>query len=61
MIDEQRAEQWTRDARVALVRYYGEDDTAAHLAAIALALVQDRLERERYIEREGGNMPVQER
>lgn len=52
MIDEQRAEQWTRDARVALMQYYGKDNTVAHLAAIALVLLQDRLERERFIERE---------
>jgi hypothetical protein len=36
------------------MKYYGKDDTAAHLAAIALVLLQDRLERERFIERESG-------
>jgi hypothetical protein len=54
MIDEQRAEQWAGDARVALVKYYVKDDTASHLAVSALVLLQDRLERERYIERESG-------
>ena len=53
MVDEQRAEQWTRDARAALMQHYGKGDSAAHLAAIVLALLQDRQERERYIERSG--------
>jgi hypothetical protein len=55
MIDEQRAEQWTKDAKTALMRHYGKDDTAAHLAAIVLALLQDRQDRELYIKRSGSN------
>lgn len=53
MIDEQRAEQWATDAKTALTHHYGKEDTAAHLAAIVLALLQDRQGRERFIERSG--------
>jgi hypothetical protein len=51
MIDEQRAAQWAKDAGVSLMRHYGKDDSVAHMAAIVLALLQDREEREKYLER----------
>jgi hypothetical protein len=46
----QREEQWGKDAMTALMRHYGGDSQAAHLAAIVLALLRDREERERYID-----------
>lgn len=53
MIDEQRAEQWTKDARAVLMQHYGKGDSVAHLAAIVLALLQAQEEREHFIERNG--------
>jgi hypothetical protein len=49
MIDDERVAQWTKDAKTALMHHYGKEDAAAHLAAIVLALLQDRQERELYI------------
>lgn len=51
MIDEKRALQWAKGARVALMQHYGKDDRAAHCPVIVLALLEDREERERFIER----------
>lgn len=53
MIDNMQAAQWDADARIALMRNYGKNETTAHLASVVLALLQDREERERYIQRSG--------
>ena len=55
MIDEQRAKQWNKDASVALMQHYGKGDTVAHPAAVIVALLADRSERELFIERSGAN------
>jgi hypothetical protein len=51
MIDNQRAAQWAKDAGFALTQHYGKDNVTAHLAVVALALLADREERERYCSR----------
>jgi hypothetical protein len=48
MIDNQRVTQWNKDAMVLLMQSYGKDVTAAHMATIVLALIEDRRERENY-------------
>lgn len=42
MVDDRRAQQWDREARDALARFYGTDDPAGHLAVVVLALLRDR-------------------
>ena len=42
MVDDARAQEWDREARDALARFYGTDQLAGHLAGIVLALLRDR-------------------
>lgn len=51
MIDEQRAAEWTKDAGAALMRKLGKNQETSHLAAVVLALLEDRKEREDYCSR----------
>ncbi len=51
MIDERRAEQWFKDATLALMHHHGGNGEIANLASIVVALLCDREERERYIVR----------
>jgi len=51
MIDNERAAQWNKDAKVLLTRSYGKDEALAHMAIVVLALLEDRDQWERYCSR----------
>ena len=51
MIDDGRARKWEAEARNSLMCYLDTGHPAGHLAAIVLALLADRAEREDFIAR----------
>jgi hypothetical protein len=51
MVDDLRASEWEREARVAQARFYGTDNLAGHFAAITLALLRDRQDLLSYLNR----------
>ena len=42
MVSEERADAWEREAKAALAQYFGTADKAGDLAAIVLALLEER-------------------
>jgi hypothetical protein len=51
MVDNARAAQWSKDAKILLARCYGQDEALAHMAIVVLALLEDRDQWERYCSR----------
>jgi hypothetical protein len=51
MVDNARATEWEREARSALAQFYGTSDKTGNLAAIVLALLEEREALLRYVER----------
>jgi hypothetical protein len=52
MVDETRAKQWELEARSVHARYYGTQDPLAHFAGIVLALLRERDDLLRHLERD---------
>lgn len=57
MVDEARAREWEQEARCAHSRYYGTHELAGHLAGIVLALLRDRDDLLRHLEKDSASWP----
>jgi hypothetical protein len=55
MIDEQRAAQWAKAARVAIVEHLDKNEEITRLASIALAALTDLEDLKRYLEQQNAN------
>jgi len=55
MLSEERASAWEREAKAALAQYFGTTEKAGDLAAIVLALLEEREALLRYVDRSRGN------
>jgi hypothetical protein len=51
MVDDARAQTWEREARSAIARWYGTQEPAGNLACVVLALLHEREDLLRFIER----------
>lgn len=51
MVGDARAQTWEREARNAIARWYGTNEPAGNFACVVLALLYEREDLLRYIER----------